>query len=87
MHLLSLYQVYDRKAKAVLGPIWATPNEVPVARQLKEALKDEQSILTQNPEDFELIQLGVQDTETGKIEAFVEPATIFRLRDLTNNVS
>lgn len=82
MRLVSIYQLYDEKAQTVIGPIYTSPNPVAVARELRAVVNDGQSLLAKHPEDFNLIRLGGQDTDTGLIAPLDTPELVFKLTEL-----
>lgn len=67
MRLVNLYQVFDVRARTTLGPIFAGQNEIPIARELTDHVNNPETMLGKNPEDFQLVLLGTQDLDTGRI--------------------
>lgn len=57
--------VYDKVAKKVLSP-WFTDNQETAKRQFASHLKNIE-VWKENPEQFELIDMGLVDGETGCI--------------------
>lgn len=82
MRLVNLYQVYDRRARNMMGPLVAAQNEIPLARELAQAVNDDKTIIGQHPDDFDVVLLGTQDMDTGRIEALSTPEFVFTCRDL-----
>lgn len=82
MRLVTLYQVYDRRARNMLGPIMAGQNEVAIARELSDHVNNDQTIIGKHPDDFDLVSLGRQDMDTGVIDAEPTPVFVFAVRDL-----
>lgn len=77
MRLVKLYQVLDKRAESVIGPIFANTNEVPVARELQEHVNKPDSLIGQHPGDFACVLLGYQDLDTGKIDPLETPELVF----------
>lgn len=63
-----LFQVYDRVAQQLIGPIWLSSRKEAAARDFREWLDDERSKLGGHKADYELWQLAELDTETGNIK-------------------
>lgn len=62
-----LVSIYDRKAEYYL-PIWPSENEMTAARQFMNLVKDSETMIKKNPEDFILFKVGTFDDKTGKVE-------------------
>lgn len=82
MRLINLYQVYDRQARTVLGPIFSAINEVSVARELRDHANNKDTIIGKSPDDFDLICIGYQDQDTGKVDPFDGPDIVFNCASL-----
>lgn len=82
MRLVNLYQVYDLRARNCMGPIFASQNEVPIARELQGHVNNPETIIGQHPTDFHLIKLGTQDLDTGRIDALPEVEFILEIANL-----
>lgn len=67
MAKLRLFQMHDTNAGVVSGPILAAENPAPFVREFKRILADPQTEPGKYPEDFELREIGSQDTETGEL--------------------
>lgn len=65
----NLYQAYDKVAQLTFGPIIAQKRDAAAVRIFTDALSNAKTDLAQHPGDYELLQLGEQDEETGQIEA------------------
>lgn len=72
-----LFQLYDRNAQVASGPIMAAKNPAPFLRELKRLLGDPTTDVGKYPEDFELRELGSQDTETCQITGLETPQVIY----------
>lgn len=68
MRRTKLYQVYDLKAESVAGPVMAQKNDGPAIRDFHSILQNPETMPGRHPHDFNLIQIGEQDEETGVIE-------------------
>lgn len=71
-----LYQLYDRKAQLTAGPIMAAHRAAPIVRAFHELLGDKTSEPGKYPEDFDILHIGSQDEETGKITPIEKPEAI-----------
>lgn len=63
---MRLYNVFDRPAETILGPIVAARTDAEAIRSFRALLVDEKSQLGSYPADFDLLFVGVQD-ETGML--------------------
>lgn len=77
MASVKLFQLYDTNAESVSGPLLAAANQAPYIREFKRLLGDPNSDPGRYPEDFELRELGTQDTATGAITALETPRTLY----------
>lgn len=64
-----LFQMYDRKAETMTGPILAYNREGPAIRDFHTVLANRESHPGMYPEDYELRQIGYQDETTGEIQS------------------
>lgn len=78
MRITTLYQVYDCVAQMVHGPILAQSNERAAVRMFTDALMNDKTSLGQHPEDYDLMEVGTQDEETGIITAAAAPRAILQ---------
>lgn len=78
----NLYQVRDTKAQILIGPVVAGRNNVALVRELEDHVNDPKHTFGKNPNDYELLELGVQDEETGVIIGYEQPMTILNLSQL-----
>lgn len=67
MRTTNLYQIFDRNAETVVGPVLSFKGHGPAVRMFTDALKDEKTTLAQHPEDYDLIQIAQQNEETGEV--------------------
>lgn len=75
-NLIKLYQVYDRVAEAVTGPILSTRNDGAAIRHFFDGLATKGTTLNEHPEDYELKLMGTQDPDTGIIYGNEQPVTV-----------
>lgn len=69
--LYRLYQMYDRVARQVDGPIMQFRNDSAAVRTFHDVLGNRNTTPGQHPGDYDLYCVGEQDAETG----VVTPAT------------
>lgn len=62
-----LFQIYDRTAEQVVGPIIAANRAAAATRNFQEVIKDERTELAKHPMDYELRHIGEQNTDDGSI--------------------
>lgn len=62
-----LYAVYDKVAGELFGGIVQEPREAPAIRAFYDALGDKQGPFASHPDDYQLLELGELETETGLI--------------------
>lgn len=62
-----LYSVYDHKAEMCIAGIIRVPNDEVARRHFHDALRNQESPLSQHPEDYDLMYLGDIDTTEGMI--------------------
>lgn len=63
--------VYDEKARAFMVPFFTSNIEV-AKRSFGAAARTPNQLISQNPEDFTLYQLGTFDDITGQVEQFAQ---------------
>lgn len=68
-HITKLYQLFDKVAGSVVGPIMSHKREQPAIRIFHGWLQNKETGPGMHPHDFELLELGNQDEETGEISA------------------
>jgi hypothetical protein len=73
---ITLYQIRDITADMVVGPIMAMYHPAQAVRQFTDLVKDPTTLIGKHPEDYELIELGRQDENTGTLDAFNTPVRI-----------
>lgn len=71
----NLYQLYDRKAQAVSGPIMIYKRDAAAVRLFHSVLSDTRTEPGRYPEDFELRLIGEQNEYTAQLTA-LEPQII-----------
>lgn len=71
--IVFMYAVHDTKA-GNYSPPFIAPNAMVAARHLAQQTTDESSLICKYPEDYELVQIGRFNLETGEIEA--SPPTV-----------
>lgn len=76
MSKTSLYQIYDKAAETVLGPIFTKTRQAAAIREFTEVMAASGTSLNKYPTDFALLHVGTQDENTGQIEA-CEPSVIY----------
>lgn len=76
MSMKRLYQVYDKRAGSIAGPIMAERIDAPAIRTFFDILKNPQTLPGQHPADFDLLCVGTQDDETATIDAWTRPDVI-----------
>lgn len=79
MRTTELYQVWDRKAESVVGPILTANRPAPIVRYFHEVLADEKTDLGKHPEDYNLVHIGTQDTDTGTISGLYDDNGVVRI--------
>lgn len=62
-----LYQIYDKNAENVVGPIMVFPKEGPAIRAFNETCAQKDSMVNKYPHEYELRCIGEQNTDTGEI--------------------
>lgn len=62
-----LFQLYDRNAESIAGPIMLERKEGPAIRLFHSLLADKNTTPGQHPDDFELMLVGEQDMDTGVV--------------------
>lgn len=73
---IKLYQVYDKVAEAVTGPILSSRNDGAAIRHFFDGLATQGTTLNEHPDDYELRYLGDQDPDDGVIDPCTGPVTI-----------
>lgn len=64
---LSVFALYDQKAKAFLQPFFL-PNEEVAKRAMTQHLQNPDTEISKFPSDYTLFQLGDYDDNTGEIK-------------------
>lgn len=65
--MLKLYQVLDKQAACVVGPIISVRHMAQAIRLFNDTLATEGTTLNQHPDDYDLMYVGEQDDETGAL--------------------
>lgn len=63
-----LYQIRDRVAGVVTGPIFPEYRDGAAVRQFADLVYAPQGPIKEHPADYDLICVGLQDDESGRIE-------------------
>lgn len=64
-----LYTLYDCKSETYLSPT-AHPARGEAIRSFSKAVNDGQSVVSSNPEDFTLFEIGTFDDRTGVVSLY-----------------
>lgn len=67
-----LFQVYDRKAEMVVGPIMTYNRAGPAVRDYHGLLNNKETQPGRYPEDYDLLEIGEQDDATGAITSQIK---------------
>lgn len=70
-----IYSVHDVKAEAFLRPFFV-PTHGLAMRSFENEVKNPDSPMYQNAEDYTLFQLGEFDDDTGKFETLMAPKSV-----------
>ena len=60
-----IYSIYDTKLQAYLSPFTSPNNEVAI-REFSQYAQNQNSPFAKNPNDYQLIQVGEWDDDTGQ---------------------
>lgn len=71
-----LYQVLDLVAQQVAGPIINARHAAVATRIFHDTLKNEDTSLHEHPDDYALVELGVQEDATGAITPHLPPQIV-----------
>lgn len=74
--LSQIFQMWDREANCVHGPIFTEYNEKLAIRGFQHVLANPKHIVGQYPDQFDLKLLGHLNEETGEITPELPPKTI-----------
>ena len=72
---IELTCIYDKKAGIYQG-VTAVINNAVAIRSFADACQDEKSLLNKHAEDYDLVNLGSMEVETGKIEGKPNPVVL-----------
>lgn len=62
--------VFDRKAEYFL-PIWLSENDETAKRQFINLVKESETMISKNPEDFIMFKVGKFDDKSGQVKEIV----------------
>lgn len=62
-----IFQARDNAGLCMVGPMFAERVEAPAIRLFTDAFRDEKSMFSQHPADFDLLCLGEYDDTDGRI--------------------
>ena len=62
--------LFDRKAEYFL-PIWLSDNDQTAKRQFVNLVKESDTLINKNPEDFILFKVGKFDDKSGKVKEII----------------
>jgi len=83
--LKKLYSIYDRKMNVYMTPMYVT-DIIEVTRQIYRALQDENSLLSQFPEDYEIYFLGEWHENHGLHKSLDKPQFELNITSLKKGV-
>lgn len=64
-----LFQVRDNVAQCVTGPIFGEAREAAAVRAFTDLVNGQAGVIAEHPADYDLLLVGVQDDESGVIDA------------------
>lgn len=67
MSIVKLYQMYDSVSMQTAGPILADSRDESATRMFTDVLKRPETLPGQYPDDFSLMHIGEQNTDTAEI--------------------
>lgn len=67
--------LFDRKAEYYL-PIWLTENDETAKRQFHNLVKDSDTMIAKNPEDYIMFKVGKFDDKTGQVKEIIHHVEI-----------
>lgn len=79
--LLELYAVYDRKSLTYMRPMYVA-HMIEIQRILIQNLKQDNSIIGQFPEDYEVYKLGTFNLSTAEYIILPKPVFMFNITEL-----
>lgn len=62
--------LFDRKAEYYL-PIWLTENDETARRQFHNLVKDSDTMISKNPEDYIMFKVGKFDDKRGQVKELI----------------
>lgn len=78
---MNVYCIHDKKAKTFETP-FCLPNNAYAIRSFQDAVNNEKSPYHKYSQDFELVQLGEYNQDTGKLTPLPSPAILIQATDL-----
>lgn len=79
-----LYQIRDRVAGVVTGPIFPEYRDGSAVRQFADLVYAKQGPISEHPADYDLLCVGQQDDESGEI-ASCDPRVVANGQDLVRS--
>lgn len=79
----NMYAIEDKVARAFNQPFLA-PNDETAIRNIRDSAAQGDTGFHQHPEDYRLYSLGVYSSETGVIEAELQPVMICNVTEIVN---
>lgn len=76
-----MYSVFDRKTQVYQAPICAT-NAHDACRRIAMAVFSQPSLMSRFPVDYDIVDVGEYNDETGKCVASAQPTLIMSLEQL-----
>ena len=78
---LVVVAVRDSAVDAFMRPFFV-PSTAFAVRSFNDAVKEKDSLMFANPQDYALFELGTFDEETGKMENLPSPRQLVRAQDM-----
>lgn len=78
MTTMMIYAIYDNVAEMITGPLQLHGHDAPAIRMFSEVIKNEQTAMSRNPQDYDLVRLGQlnDNHETGNTEIIGNKKTV-----------
>lgn len=80
---LKIFTIRDSKAEAFLTPFFQKSHGE-AERNFKEITKDEKSMISKYPDDYDLYYVGTYDDQTGFIESLPTPQHVVKAVSIKN---
>lgn len=81
---LQVFTVRDSKSNTFGSPMFLQTVGTCIRSLADEVNKNQESMVYQHPEDFELFHLGQWDTDTARFELFPDPKSVVVCSQLKN---